>query len=118
MRKITRNHVLSIFSLVLVTTLYPLPFFFEINIVPFIFPDHNDNFSLKSISADFVSTSGDFPIRIIGDANFLEVASRESWSGDGTVENPYLIRDLTLTDPSEQEILIEIIGTSVYFHID
>ena len=33
------------------------------------------------------------PIHIEGDFDFIEQAANESWAGDGTIENPFIIEE-------------------------
>lgn len=56
------------------------------------------------------------PIKISGNNDFFTQASNEKWPGDGTQSNPYIINGLRIENSSS--ILIEILDTNVYFHIN
>ncbi|MHA2157214.1 MAG: right-handed parallel beta-helix repeat-containing protein, partial [Candidatus Hodarchaeales archaeon] len=109
---------LSLFFTCLFLFFYPLPLFLEIslkNSLSLYYTFSNDPKSDYTIVEDDSISS---PIIINGNTNFRDVATRETWEGDGSAGNPYLIQSIHITDPSRQRILIEIIGTTVYFHID
>ncbi|MFX0053164.1 MAG: NosD domain-containing protein, partial [Candidatus Hermodarchaeota archaeon] len=55
-------------------------------------------------------------IYIDGDAPFQQMASDMNWTGEGTEEQPFLIKDLTFQG-AEGQILIDIRYTTVYFTI-
>jgi parallel beta-helix repeat protein len=55
------------------------------------------------------------PIFIEGELNFTSLASNEGWKGDGTSENPYLIKDLKISPQAGH--CIEIRNSSLHFII-
>ncbi len=57
------------------------------------------------------------PIFINGNDDFRLKASIEGWTGDGTMENPYIIEYLDITGFIPQRGLVTIINTNVHFII-
>ncbi len=118
MREKARNYSQSIICILLVISLYPLPLFLEINVNSHFFPCCGEVNCSESTLTESTRSTVDSSITINGDTHFHAKALEESWPGDGTVDNPYLIKDLTLADSSKEKILIDIADTSVYFYID
>jgi parallel beta-helix repeat protein len=56
------------------------------------------------------------PIYIEGNVQFSQMASQMNWEGDGTAEDPFIIKDLTLQG-SDGQVMIEIRESSVHFVI-
>ncbi|MFX0113222.1 MAG: nitrous oxide reductase family maturation protein NosD [Candidatus Hodarchaeota archaeon] len=56
------------------------------------------------------------PIFIDGNANFSSTAAAEGWEGNGTVDDPYIIKGLQITG-SVNSTLLEIQNTDIYFQI-
>jgi parallel beta-helix repeat protein len=91
--------------------------------------DHNEYFNseysskfatefdeiLESISEGLVNHS---PIYVEGNANLSALAAAESWQGDGSATNPYIISGLRITGSLESpSTLIEIRDTDLYVQI-
>ncbi len=57
------------------------------------------------------------PIVIDGDENFIETASNEDWSGDGSEDDPFIIDDYDIDLGGASGHCIDISNTQVYFTI-
>ncbi|MFX0087743.1 MAG: NosD domain-containing protein, partial [Candidatus Hodarchaeota archaeon] len=56
------------------------------------------------------------PIRIDGNSDFIDQATKENWLGNGTLLNPFLINSLGINNITEGN-LVSISNTDVYFQI-
>lgn len=58
------------------------------------------------------------PITINGDSDFANQAITESWKGNGTESDPYVISGLNITSGSESINLLSISNTAAYFRFE
>ncbi|MHA1943898.1 MAG: right-handed parallel beta-helix repeat-containing protein, partial [Candidatus Thorarchaeota archaeon] len=57
------------------------------------------------------------PIHIVGDSNFTATALIEGWEGNGTLENPFIIENLSITSGGSATPRVNISNTRVHFVI-
>ena len=58
------------------------------------------------------------PIVIDGNQNFTDQAALNSWPGTGSQEQPYIISNLNITSTNDEQILVKISNTDVYFRFE
>jgi parallel beta-helix repeat protein len=93
---------------------------FGILLVPSLFFAQTQLSSKKIALTDDLWMLSGFPhlrIYIDGDSNFSDTASDESWTGDGTEENPYIIQGYDFDDDATPYYAIEIHNTIANFTI-
>ncbi len=79
--------------------------------------NYEANWTLPVLNIDMSPYTERGPIAITGDAEFLQMALIEGWSGSGTEGDPYLIADYWFNVPSAVSG-INITDVSLYFTID
>ncbi|UCE11251.1 MAG: right-handed parallel beta-helix repeat-containing protein [Candidatus Thorarchaeota archaeon] len=58
------------------------------------------------------------PIEITSNADFVAQATANGWSGNGSLEDPYVITDLNITSASHDDVLMSISDTRVHFSVE
>ncbi|MHA2423995.1 MAG: right-handed parallel beta-helix repeat-containing protein, partial [Candidatus Thorarchaeota archaeon] len=81
-----------------------LLFFSSISIANWSYTSTNHQFVSNSLTSDTYTPHD--AILITSDEEFEAMADDEDWPGDGSIENPYIISGLLLTDPTTQPIRI------------
>lgn len=80
-------------------------------------PSTEDNATLQRPSK-IVTYAPHSPIIIDGDTNFSATALAEGWTGDGSIEDPYIIHGYEIDQGGAGAHCISIINTLVYFTIN
>ncbi|MFX0206445.1 MAG: right-handed parallel beta-helix repeat-containing protein, partial [Candidatus Hodarchaeota archaeon] len=112
--QVSLKFIRSTFILIFVFSLISVQF--NSGIVP-IFERPDSQQTSKSLgSSNGELDDLDNSIHILGNDQFRQMATQMNWVGDGTAENPFLIKDLTLKG-IEWQTVIEIRGTTVHFVI-
>ena len=86
----------SLFTIIVLSVISPLNISFSIDLLPplkRITPHTRSKSPVQSIGDLNVELN---PIYIGSDADFLQMASQMNWDGEGTSENPFIIKNLTL----------------------
>ena len=75
------------------------------------------NDQLSSVRAKIFGDDKHIPILIDNNTHFENQASTEDWPGNGTLENPYIIKNLLIDRGGNDGFCIEIYNTTVHFII-